>query len=285
MHSNRWFDALQQCQSNGTGHVLVTVLSSVGSTPRENGAKMLVTAEQTFDTIGGGHLEHEATRKARELLAQHQQLQVVEHYPLSSKLGQCCGGATHILFEVMINHGQPLAIFGAGHVAKALVSILSQLPLQISWIDSRADLFPQNAEALSNVKYIVADEPEQQVKELAENSGVLVMTHNHQLDFDIVRHALKRQDINYIGMIGSETKARRFQTRLKHREFSDEQISRLISPVGMLDIPGKQPIEVAVSISAQIIQWLHNQEHLKKDMPDNANQKQWQNTKELSKLL
>ncbi|TDF41368.1 xanthine dehydrogenase accessory protein XdhC [Alteromonadaceae bacterium M269] len=284
MDTNRWFDALHKHQTKGLNYVLVTVLSSAGSTPRENGAKMLVTAEQTFDTIGGGHLEHAVTQKARELLAQNKQAQLVEHYPLSSKLGQCCGGATHILFEVMVNHGQPLAIFGSGHVAKALVPILSQLPLKISWIDSRAELFPHNHAGEANVDCIVVDEPSEIVRDLAENSGILIMTHNHQLDFDIVRQALSRPDISYLGMIGSETKARRFQTRLAHREFSEEQISRLISPVGLLDVPGKQPIEVAVSISAQIIQWLDKQKS-HSSLAETDNKLAWKTSKVLSDIL
>jgi xanthine dehydrogenase accessory factor len=284
MNSNRWFDALHQCEQEGASYVLITLLASAGSTPRENGAKMLVTADSEFDTIGGGHLEYEITQKARQLLTKKQQQQCVEHYPLSSKLGQCCGGATHVLFEVMVNHGQHLAVFGAGHVAKALIPILQQLPLQINWVDSRANLFPSKNHKANNLRYIVDDEPADRVKELPANTWLLVMTHNHQLDFNIILNALKRPDIDYIGMIGSETKARRFQTRLQHREFNAEQIKRLVSPVGVLDIPGKKPIEVAVSISAQIIQLLESVS------PNNGqsnaiNKQQWQDSKILSTTL
>jgi xanthine dehydrogenase accessory factor len=285
MNANRWFDALHQCEQQGTGYVLITLLASAGSTPRENGAKMLITADREFDTIGGGHLEYEVTQKARQLLVENRQQQQVEHYPLSSKLGQCCGGATNVLFEVMVNHGQPLAVFGAGHVAKALMPILQQLPLQINWIDSRADLFPDDLDKANNLTCLVDDEPASIVSRLPTNTWVLIMTHNHQLDFDIVLNALKRPDINYIGMIGSDTKARRFHTRLQHRDFSTKQIKRLISPVGLLDIPGKKPIEVAVSISAQIIQWLDQTSLNDKDMQKTHKKHQWENSKMLSSLL
>jgi xanthine dehydrogenase accessory factor len=285
MNTNRWFDALHQCQRDGTSYVLITLLSSAGSTPRENGAKMLITADSEYDTIGGGHLEYEVSEKARQLLLDNRQQQSIEHYPLSSKLGQCCGGATHVLFEVMVNHGQPLTLFGAGHVAKALIPILQQLPLQINWVDSREDLFPDATTKASNVNYLVDDEPSSIVKDLPANSWLLIMTHNHQLDFDIVLNAIKRQDIDYIGMIGSDTKARRFQTRLQHREIDSTQIKRLVSPVGLLDIPGKKPIEVAVSVSAQIIQLLDKIPSNDKIQSKTGDKQRWKDSKMLSALL
>ena len=255
MRPERWFEAVSNYQHTGKAYVLVTVLASAGSTPRENGCKMVVCDDQIVDTIGGGHLEFEATRKARELLAQGQTVQHIEHYPLASKLGQCCGGATNVLFEVMSCHCQHLVIFGAGHVAKALIPIVSQLPLQISWIDNREDMFP--TELPVNVRCTVSDTPAADAACVAQNSWVLVMTHDHQLDFDISLSALKRHDISYVGVIGSDTKARRFRTRLAHRELSTETLKRFVSPIGNTDIPGKQPVEVAVSISAQLIQMLH----------------------------
>jgi len=262
-----WFKALDLCQTQGKSYVMVTLLATAGSTPRDGGTKMLVCADETYDTIGGGNLEHIVTQRARELLiAQTQPTTVatnsqhVEHFPLSSKLGQCCGGATNVLFEVFVSHCQQLAVYGAGHVAQALIPIIAQLPLQIQWVDERAELFNEfkqkHANAPSNIKYIVSDEPVETVTKLNNNAWMLIMTHNHQLDYDLVKAGLNRPDIAYLGMIGSATKARRFTTRLAHQGLSQQDIQRLISPVGLLDIPGKEPINVAVSIVAQLMQKL-----------------------------
>lgn len=261
MRPDTWFDALHRCQQMGESYVLITVLNVAGSTPREAGAKMVVTADSQYDTIGGGHLEHVVIAQAREQLAgvvMHGQPDpLVESFPLSAKLGQCCGGAAKILFEVKACHGQHVTVFGAGHVAKALVPLLAQLPLQITWVDSRQAMF-DNISMSSNVNIVVDDEPASVLQRIPASSWLLVLTHNHQLDYQIVEDALRKFSFEFVGMIGSDTKARRFLTRLTHRGLSDRQLSRLISPVGDLSIPGKRPVEVAVSITAQLIKRLHS---------------------------
>lgn len=277
-----WFDALHQCQQQGKSYVLVTLLATAGSTPRDGGSKMLVCDDNAFDSIGGGHLEFEVIKQARNLLLDSTTTQKVEHYPLSSKLGQCCGGATNVLFEVFTEHTQHIAIYGAGHVSKALVPILAQLPLQISWIDNRQDMLDNiSQQALpSNVKLVASDMPAETIASLPEQSWVMVMTHSHQLDFDIIETALRRKDMAFVGMIGSDTKARRFKTRLAHREFQQQDIQRLVSPVGVLDIPGKRPIEVAVSMAAQLIQLLEPEKNTQ------SQQKQaWRDNKQLIQSL
>ncbi|WP_299074523.1 xanthine dehydrogenase accessory protein XdhC [uncultured Paraglaciecola sp.] len=282
MKPTTWFDALHLCQQQGKGYVLVTLLATAGSTPRNGGSKMLVCDDSSYDTIGGGHLEFEIIKQARSLLANNATTQKVEHYPLSSKLGQCCGGATNVLFEVFTQHTQYLAIYGAGHVSQALVPILAQLPLQIRWIDNRQEMLDDIAKTTqpNNVKLQASEHPADTITTLPSAAWVLIMTHNHQLDFDLVAAALSREDVDFVGMIGSDTKARRFRTRLEHRDFQQTQIERLVSPVGMLDIPGKRPIEVAVSIAAQLIH------RLAPEKASHTQQKQaWRDNKQLMQSL
>ncbi len=282
MQANTWFDALHLCQQQGKSYVLVTLLATAGSTPRNGGCKMLVCEDTSFDTIGGGHLEFAVIKQARTLLLENTNCQKIEHYPLSSKLGQCCGGATNVLFEVFTQHTQHLAVFGAGHVSQALVPILAQLPLQISWVDNRQAMLDDIAKqpVPSNVKLVLSESPEEVIKQLPNQAWALIMTHNHQLDFDIVLAALKRADMDFIGMIGSDTKARRFRTRLAHKGQTQSDIDRLVSPVGLLNIPGKRPIEVAVSMAAQLIQMLQQ------PLPSPEKQKQaWRDNKQLIQSL
>lgn len=277
-----WFDALHQCQQQGKSYVLVTLLATAGSTPRNSGTKMLVCDDSAFDTIGGGHLEFEVIKQARTLLIENTTMQKVEHYPLSSKLGQCCGGATNVLFETFTQHSQHIAIYGAGHVSKALVPILAQLPLQISWIDNRQDMLDEIAQQPqpNNVKFLASEYPADTIAILPAKSWVMIMTHSHQLDFDIVEAALRREDMPFVGLIGSDTKARRFRTRLAHREFAPQDIQRLVSPVGLLDIPGKRPIEVAVSMAAQLIQLLEPDKN-----PQSQQKQAWRDNKQLIQSL
>ncbi len=251
MSSLNWSDAIQQCRQSGDAYVIATVLGCKGSTPRDPGSKMVVTSEQTYDTIGGGQLEFVVTQKARELLVQGEAVQQIHHFPLAASVAQCCGGSTTVLLEVMAACPFRVTVFGAGHVAKALMPILGGLSCRVLWVDSRADQFP--AECPANVTTLVAEQPQKVVPDLPDGSDMLILTHNHQLDFELCQVALRHGGLRYIGMIGSATKAERFRKRLLQRKFTPEQICRITSPVGLTEVPGKLPMEVAVSIAGQLI--------------------------------
>jgi len=222
---------------------------------------MVITAEDTFDTIGGGHLEYLVMQKAREIIATNAGTTKVEqeihHFPLGASLGQCCGGSATVLIETFAACQFHVGIFGAGHVAKSIITILAGLNCKVSWIDSRVDEFP--ADIPANVKKIVASEPCDELEDLPNGSDILILTHNHQLDFELCLTALKRnrnplQQLRSIGLIGSETKALRFQKRLTDRlQTTAEQIAQIRCPVGLSSVPGKLPMEVAVSIVGELI--------------------------------
>lgn len=88
--------------------MLVTIIEERGSTPRNAGSKMVVSRERLYDTIGGGHLEYKAQQIAREMLEKRSRDTRLERFSLGASLGQCCGGATVLLFEPM---GQPQAAY------------------------------------------------------------------------------------------------------------------------------------------------------------------------------
>lgn len=270
----QWFDAVQSLQHRGDAYALVTVLGCTGSTPRDHSSKMVITDEDIFDTIGGGHLEYLVMQKAREIIATNAGTSKVEqdihHFPLGASLGQCCGGSATVLIETFAACQFHIGIFGAGHVAKSIVTILAGLQCKVSWIDSRADEFP--LEIPANVNKIIATEPCDELEDLPNGSDILILTHNHQLDFELCLTALKRnrnplQQLRSIGLIGSVTKALRFQKRLTDRLLGlekvdqdpqiqkalDEKIKSIRCPVGLSSVPGKLPMEVAVSIVGELI--------------------------------
>ena len=259
----KWFEAVQQLESKNQDYVLVTVLGTKGSTPRNCGAKMVVSASKNYQTIGGGHLEYKAIDRAKELLSKSQSQQKIEHFPLGAKLGQCCGGHTTLMFESTINANIDIMLFGAGHVGKALISILSQLPCRIHWVDGREHEFPETLP--SNVIKIISDSPSDEVATMPDNGYYLIMTHNHSLDFEISEAILLRNNVHYVGLIGSQTKWKRFQMRFEHKGYKPEFYSSIRCPVGLSDVPGKLPAEVAVSVTGEIISEYHrdhpNQNH------------------------
>jgi xanthine dehydrogenase accessory factor len=248
---NNWISALAELQDRGEPCVLVTIIEEQGSTPRNAGSKMVVTAAQLFDTIGGGHLEYKAMHIARELLASGQQSTRLERFSLGASLGQCCGGATVLLFEPMGRVQAQIAVFGAGHVGRALVPLLASLPCQVRWIDSRAHEFP--AQLPAGVRQIIAEDPLDEVDALPAGSYCIVMTHNHQLDLELTAAILKRNDFTWFGLIGSKTKRVKFEHRLRDRGFAPAVVQRMRCPMGLAEVKGKLPIEIAVSIAAEII--------------------------------
>ncbi len=246
-----WADAAAALSQRGEGYVLVTVLGIKGSAPRNAGTKMLVATDLSVDTIGGGHLEYAAINRARALLASGENQQQLEEFPLGPKLGQCCGGRVTLLYECFAATATPVALFGAGHVGRALIPLLAQLPLRVRWIDSRLDEFPDDIPA--GVTRVVAPHPEDEVADLPPGTLVLVMTHQHPLDYAITEAVLRRGDAGFLGVIGSQTKAQRFRMRLEHRGFPRDAIAAMHCPIGLAEVPGKRPMEVAISIAAQLV--------------------------------
>lgn len=276
--------------------VLVTVHSVEGSGPRDVGAWMAVFPHTLVNTIGGGHLEFQAIDEARALLGQrdrarasvaavsepsgalpaHSSSGVVTHedhtftlrYALGPALGQCCGGVVHLRFEPvgvadapalqqrLLANGQPLALFGGGHVGRALIHVLGSLPFAVRWIDSRDEIFP--AHVPLNVVCEHSDPVHAAVADLAPNSAVLIMSFSHAEDLDVVAACLKRQralgDVGFIGLIGSKTKWATFRHRLEARGFSADELARVTCPIGIEGISGKEPEVIAVAVAAQLLQ-------------------------------
>ncbi len=247
--------------------VLVTVHQAQGSVPREQGAWMAVFADAVVGTIGGGHLELEAIAEARRRLAGAAG-EALRRFPLGPALGQCCGGVVHLRFErvgaadapALLGRLQepraPLALFGGGHVGKALVQVLGPLPFEVSWIDSRDEIFPPQLP--DNVRCEHSDPVQAAVADLAPGSRVLIMSFSHAEDLDIVAACLKRlrerDDLPYVGLIGSQTKWATFRHRLQERGFGEQELARVTCPIGIPGITGKQPEVIAVAVGAQLLQ-------------------------------
>jgi len=252
-----WIAALAETSGAGRPAVLVTVLQVAGSTPREAGAKMLVTADGAAGSIGGGHLELEMVTQARALLARAASGEdvagpVVRELALGPSLGQCCGGRTSVLLEPILPTRWQVAVFGAGHVGKALVKLLADLPCAVTWIDSRPEELP--AQPPGSVRCVLSESPADEVSELPAGADLVVMTHSHALDLEIVDAALRRGAHRYLGLIGSRTKRARLVQRLEARGRTPEQIARLTCPIGVVGIAGKEPAVIAVAVAAELLQ-------------------------------
>ena len=257
--------------------VLVRVHSTEGSAPRDAGAWMAVFTDSLLGTIGGGHLEHQAIERARELLAlqpsktgseQGATAPELMRMALGPSLGQCCGGVVHLslqrvnaqdpatLRQQLYTPRMPVALFGGGHVGHALVELLARLPVALHWIDSREGIFPATLPV-----HVVCEhsEPVQgAVASLVPGSRVLIMSFSHAEDLDVLALCLTRQrtqgDLPYIGLIGSQTKWASFRHRLEARGFTTEELAHVTCPIGVPGIEGKEPEVIAVAVAAQLLQ-------------------------------
>ncbi len=157
-----------------------------------------------------------------------------------------------VLYEPLNKKLFRLYVFGAGHVGKAVIQALQPLPCDIVWIDNRAEMFA-NFPEFKNVRIELTDDPLALVSKIIPNSFVVVMTHNHQLDFSITEHVLTQTAASYVGLIGSDTKSRRFKQRLQAKGASTAVINKLTCPIGIDGVTGKHPAQIALSLSAQLL--------------------------------
>jgi xanthine dehydrogenase accessory factor len=177
---------------------------------------------------------------------------VLRELALGPSLGQCCGGRTTLLLEPVLPVRWDVAVFGAGHVGKALVKLLADLPCAVTWIDPRPEELP--ADAPAGVRCVVSDAPEDEIAELPAGADVVVLTHSHALDLEIVDAALRRGAFGYVGVIGSKTKRAKFLQRLAQRGRSEEQLGRMTCPIGVAGVRGKHPAVIAVAVAAQLLE-------------------------------
>ena len=122
---SHWSELVRECESRGHPYVIATLLGARGSTPRDSGTKMVVSADACTGTLGGGQLEYAVQQRARALIAAGRDAQRVDNFPLGARLGQCCGGSTSVLLECFQPQRLPVYLFGAGHVGRALAPLLA----------------------------------------------------------------------------------------------------------------------------------------------------------------
>ncbi len=224
-----WLHALGGYHAGRQPVVLATRLSG---SPR----KFLITTADHEGFPAEAVCPEELILAARANLASHTGAQVAGDY----------------LLEPVCESEFQIAIFGAGHVGAATVDALHRLDCGIRWIDSRRNIFP--ATTPDNVTVVESSDPAREVAAMPDGSYFLVMTHSHALDHEICERVLQRRDFAYCGLIGSATKRRRFERLMRKQGLSPHLLERLVCPIGVAGITGKKPVEIAISVSAELLQ-------------------------------
>ncbi|HYH08959.1 MAG TPA: xanthine dehydrogenase accessory protein XdhC [Thermoanaerobaculia bacterium] len=249
-----FFEAQAELVETGTPFVAVTVVDTLGSTPQDKGSKMLVTAQgRVYGTVGGGKIEARAITDAQALLSDPTAPKTRFHqWSLEKDIGMTCGGIVRVYFEAFNVTRWNIVVFGAGHVANALIEILAKLDCRITCIDPREEWLSRLTDSPKIAKVLSTDMPSE-VAKIPEGSFVLLMTMGHTTDKPILIEILRTRTFPYLGVIGSNAKAKRLRQDVLDAGLPQEMTKAFFCPVG-LDFGSNHPYEIAVSVTAQMLQ-------------------------------
>jgi len=246
------------------------LISTEGSVPRDTGTFMLITSKYLFGSIGGGQLEYSVIQKAKKFLNEKEiKNNEIINIPLGPSIGQCCGGYAQVMItkydngiqsleneKFITNKLDNLYIFGAGHVGRELSSKSVDLDFNVHLIDSRNEYLKRQNEKI--IIPIFTKFPWMLVKNLPKKSYYIVLTHSHDYDFKIINEILNLNTFQFIGLIGSKTKRKRFSNRLIKLGHNQYLINKIECPIGLKNITSKKPGEIAISIIARLLEYRTN---------------------------
>ncbi|SDS15962.1 xanthine dehydrogenase accessory protein XdhC [Opitutus sp. GAS368] len=256
MNDAGFYEQLAALGREGTAFVLVILTESLGSTPQDTGAKMLVTAAGLHTgTVGGGKVEAKAIGVAQAMLAGATAAPRFVNWTLRTDVGMTCGGSVKLYFEPHAGGGAgaawPVWVFGAGHVVQALVPVLAPLDCQLTVVDPRREWLDKLPRA-RNARYVEAAEPAGLVPTMPDHAFLLCLTQGHASDRPVLQRALAERHFPFVGVIGSEAKAEVLRKELIAAGLPAKRAKEFHCPVG-LSFGSNDPREIALSIAAQLL--------------------------------
>jgi len=236
----------------GEDAAVATVISVEGSTPREEGAKMLVYDNGSIlGTVGGGNVEKRVIQEALGVIKTGKATKLAYRLNPNGELGMLCGGDTEVFIEPIT--GAPrLFIFGAGHICIPLARMAILTDFKVIVIDDRPEF--ATTERFPEASEVIVSDFKTAFDKIVVSSGsfIVIVTHGHAGDEVVLENALKTP-AKYIGMIGSKSKNAAVFSHLQIKGFTTDDISRVHAPIG-LPIRAQTPEEIAVSILGEMIQ-------------------------------
>jgi xanthine dehydrogenase accessory factor len=229
-----WLDVLAAARRDARDAVVVTAANGDALAD-----KLVVTRDAVFGSLGA-RCDDAARALARTLLGAG----------AAPRLATLEGRALYV--EAVRAGDCALVLFGAGHVGRALVRALGELPWRVTWVDERAAEFPRDVPA--NVRVVCTDAPDEEVDAAPAGAYFLVMTHSHPLDEALAERILRRGDYAYFGLIGSLTKRRAFERRIARRGMPAGRFATMTCPIGVAGVTSKEPAAIAIAVAAQLLQ-------------------------------
>ncbi len=247
---------LQEAREQARPHCVATVAEAKGSTPRHAGAKMLVYGDgRSWGTIGGGKFEALVIKQCLAAMAKGGP--VLKTFPLHERdaesFGAICGGEVTVFIEPVGTREQ-VVIVGGGHCGAALAKLARECGMLVTLLDDREQL---ETEVPKVDHLVLGKQPAEslQSRDWAEGTAFVLVSRNFEVDREALAVALRAKNPGYIGMIGSSRKVERVFSELRARGVTDADLARVHAPIG-LDIGADSPMEIAVSILAELLKVL-----------------------------
>lgn len=242
------FEEIVAAKKSNVPVVLATVIESLGSAPREEGARMLIKSDGSIvGTIGGGAIEKKIIDEAMTLM--NAPASKLVRYELKD-IGMTCGGGMSVFLEPLRQLPQ-LIIFGAGHIGNELSQIGKMLDFVVTVVDNRPEF--ASKERLPWADTVIAEDYQQVIDKLpySDNMYMVILTHKHTHDFEVLEQLIQKP-FHYLGMIGSKTKVAKSFQQLRDKGISENSIQKIHSPIG-ISIGANTPAEIAISIAAELV--------------------------------
>ncbi|MBT6142522.1 MAG: hypothetical protein HOH71_05030, partial [Gammaproteobacteria bacterium] len=248
--TNSWIETVSNLLQDNEDFIVATIVDS--NSEIEFSSKKFVYLDGTLSpNIDDKKISSLITKSAKDLL-------LLSDSPTIVQFENQSGALTEVCFEkVLTSEVQPVVIFGAGHISRALMPILINLPIKIYWVDDRAEQFDKYQGDTSQID-IICDDFVQSIPDLPDSSYCLVITYSHQIDFEICEKMITQNNFSYLGMIGSEIKGKKFRDRFHQKNFSEEVINKFICPIGDKQKFLKSPAAIAVTIAMDLINFIEH---------------------------
>ena len=246
---NSWLETVSDLIEKQQDFVVATIIDN--QTDKRNSGKKFVYTTNSDKSPSINDLTSKISAGAYNLLSTNDSPTIAQYQNSSESLIEVC-------YEKVNNTElQSVAIFGAGHISRALMPILTKLPIRIYWIDDRAEQFEQYQGDTSQIN-IICDDFISGLADLPEETYCLVITYSHKMDFDICEKIISRNSFTYLGMIGSRIKGNKFRDRLLKKGYPKETVDKFICPIGAKQKFLKSPTAIAVTIAMDLLNFLED---------------------------
>ena len=248
--TNSWIETVSNLLQDNEDFIVATIVDS--NSEIEFSSKKFVYLDGNLSpNIDDKKISSLITKSAKDLL-------LLSDSPTIVQFENQSGALTEVCFEkVLTSEVQPVVVFGAGHISRALMPILVNLPIKIYWVDDRAEQFDKYQGDTSQID-IICDDFVQSIPDLPDSSYCLVITYSHQIDFEICEKMITQNNFSYLGMIGSEIKGKKFRDRFHQKNYSEEVINKFICPIGDKQKFLKSPTAIAVTIAMDLINFIEH---------------------------